>query len=65
VRHTSPGEKQKTHLPVLSAVGWLQSCIRRLLTKLDFHPYKTQRPLPSFADDNRQRSLESKSSRAQ
>jgi hypothetical protein len=65
VRHTSPGEKQKTHLPVFSAVGWLQSCTSRLLTKLDFHPYKTQRPVPSFADDNRQRWLESKSSQTQ
>src|SRR5258705_13569015 len=52
-------QKKKNPPAVFPAVGQLRSCSKRLLTKLAFHSYKTQRPSPSFADDNnRQRSLE-------
>src|SRR6266404_7301910 len=56
-KNTRP--KTKNPPAVFPAVGQLRSCSKRLLTKLAFHSYKTQRPSPSFADDNnRQRSLE-------
>src|SRR5882762_7929655 len=57
----SKNKRPKTKNPpaVVPAVCQLRSCSKRLRTKLALQSYKTQRPSPSFADENnRQRSLE-------